>query len=65
MMEYVLAQLQQANFKSVILWVFEANTRARRFYEKHGFVLTEQRKLANGVAELMYRKDIENESGTD
>ena len=58
MMEYVLAQLQQANYESVILWVFEANTRARKFYEKHGFELTEQKKQANGIAELMYMKRI-------
>lgn len=58
MMEYVLAQLKQAQYESVILWVFEANTRARKFYEKHGFELTEQKKLANGIAELMYMKKI-------
>ena len=58
MMEYVLAQLQQAQYESVILWVFEENTRARKFYEKHGFALTEQKKLANGIAELMYLKKI-------
>jgi len=56
MMEYVLAQLQQANYEFVILWVFKDNKRARKFYEKHGFELTEQKKLANGIAELMYRK---------
>ena len=58
MMEYVLAQLRQAKFDSVILWVFEANIRARRFYEKHGFELTKQKKLANGIAERMYKKDL-------
>ena len=58
MMEYVLAQLQQANYESVILWVFEENSRARKFYEKHGFELTEQKKMAKGIAELMYMKKI-------
>ena len=58
MMEYVLAQLQQTQYESVILWVFENNTRARKFYEKHGFELTEQKKLANGIAELMYKKHL-------
>ena len=58
MMEYVLAQLQQVNYESVILWVFEDNKRARKFYEKHGFELTEQKKLTNGIAELMYRKKL-------
>ena len=58
MMEYVLTQLQQAQYESVILWVFEDNKRARKFYEKHRFELTEQKKLANGIAELMYKKDL-------
>ena len=58
MMDHVLAQLQQAQYESVILWVFEANSRARKFYEKHGFELTEQKKLANGIAELMYMKRL-------
>ena len=58
MMEYVLAQLQQAQYESGILWVFEDNTRARKFYEKHGFELTGQKKPANGIAELMYKKRL-------
>ena len=59
MMKYVLNNLRQAQYKSVILWVFEANTRARRFYEKHGFKLTEQTKSFNGVTEVMYEKGLE------
>lgn len=59
MMQHVLAQLREENYASVILWVFEANTRARAFYEKHGFKLTGQEKLANGIVELMYRKNLE------
>lgn len=58
MMHHVLAELQQQGYDSVILWVFEANTRARRFYEKHGFSLTEEKKLINGIAEVMYRKSL-------
>lgn len=58
MMEYVLAQLQQANYESVILWVFEDNKRARKFYEKHGFELTGRTKAYNGITEVMYRKKL-------
>ena len=58
MMEYVLAQLQQAHYESAILWVFDANTRARKFYEKHGFELTGQTKAYNGITEVMYRKKL-------
>lgn len=56
MMEYVLAQLRSIGFTSAILWVFEDNTRARRFYEKHRFELTSQTKAYNGITEVMYRK---------
>lgn len=58
MMAYVLDQLQQAQYEDVILWVFEANQRARKFYEKHGFVLTEHKKMAKGITELMYRRNV-------
>ena len=56
MMEYVLKVLQQEKYQSVILWVFAENMRARRFYEKHGFLLTEREKQVNGTTEIMYRK---------
>ena len=59
MVKYVLNDLRQAQYRSVILWVFEANTRARRFYEKHGFKLTEQTNSFNGVTEVMYEKGLE------
>ena len=58
MMKHVLDELFRAQYRSVILWVFEANTRARRFYEKHGFNLTEQTKSFNGVTEVMYEKGL-------
>lgn len=59
MMQYVLGELRKARYKSVILWVFEKNTRARHFYEKIGFELTEQKTICNGVTEVMYQKELE------
>lgn len=56
MMEYVIDKLRQEQYDSVILWVFEANSRARKFYAKHGFEMTSCKKEANGILELMYRK---------
>ena len=58
MMRYVLARLQQQKYESVILWVFEANLRARKFYEKHGFTLTGQKKLERSAPEVMYMKSL-------
>lgn len=40
MMEHALVNMRTAGFKSVMLWVFERNTRARKFYEKCGYALT-------------------------
>lgn len=58
MMKYVLEQLKKEGYKSVILWVFEANIRARKFYEKHGFELTEHKRQTNGTWEIMYMRSL-------
>lgn len=46
-------------YDQVVLWVFEENHTARKFYERHGFEATEERKDSFGASELMYRKRIE------
>jgi len=38
LMEYTLSELKRLGHTKALLWVFEQNARARRFYEKHGFV---------------------------
>lgn len=58
MMAYVLDDMSRAGFSKVILWVFEDNAQARRFYEKQGFSPTDVRSPAHGSWERMYRKDI-------
>ena len=58
MMEHILNEIRQAGYPSVILWVFAENVRARRFYEKHGFVLAEKTKFTYDAAEVMYRKQL-------
>ena len=58
MINHILKEIQDSKYDSVILWVFEKNTRARRFYEKHGFELTNNTQLAYDAVEVMYRKDL-------
>lgn len=58
MMSHVLDEIRIAGYMEVVLWVFEKNIRATNFYEKHGFVLTNQRKEINGVVEVMYSKKL-------
>ena len=36
-----IAELKQCGFDKVLLWVLEENDRARKFYEKNGFICSE------------------------
>lgn len=58
MMNYIVSELCQTHYHSLILWVFEANTRARKFYEKHNFRPTGQTKSFNHAVEMMYQKEL-------
>lgn len=55
-----VGQLHKDGYAGVYLWVLEANLRARRFYEKNGFVCTGVRKEAviggTQVWELRYEQ---------
>jgi RimJ/RimL family protein N-acetyltransferase len=60
LMEYILREIQSQSYEKVLLWVFEANGRARRFYEKCGFVLEGAVKDSGfGIArEVRYKRDL-------
>ena len=48
--------LRQIGHRPVYLWAFRENTRARRFYEKHGFCRdgTERISVFDGAVEVRY-----------
>lgn len=58
MMNHILSDIKNSGFNKVMLWVFKENHRARKFYEKHGFVLTEKSKNFSNAIEVMYCKDL-------
>lgn len=58
MMETVLRDVAAAGYKKIMLWVFEANQSARRFYEKHGFAANGKIKAGWGAAEICYEKEL-------
>lgn len=58
MMERILKDIRQAGFNKVMLWVFEENNRARKFYEKHGFRLSDKTKKFCDAIEVMYHKEL-------
>ena len=56
MMNHILSDIKNSGFNKVMLWVFKENHRARKFYEKYGFVLTEKSKNFSNAIEVMYCK---------
>ena len=55
------AALKQIGNRSVFLWAFKGNKRARRFYEKHGFRWDGSERVSefDGALEVRYVKDSE------
>ncbi len=63
LIERCISELKDMGFKRIMLWVLEENFRARCFYEKHKFKLTDEYMNDNiggrDVREIMYLYDIE------
>lgn len=58
MLEYVIEEVKEAGFDKIMLWVFEKNARARKFYENHGFIAADKVKTFYDAVEIMYCKEI-------
>ena len=58
MMDAVLHDIKAAGYAKVMLWVFEDNARARRFYEAHGFSASGKAKPNTEPVEICYEKDL-------
>ncbi len=57
MMERILGDMERAGYSKIMLWVFEDNVRAIRFYEALGFVASGKKQPALGAVEEMYIKE--------
>ena len=58
MMDAVLHDITAAGYSKVMLWVFEDNIRARRFYEAHGFTTSGKTKPNIEPTEICYEKNL-------
>ena len=59
LIKWGLEELKKKNYKKVALWVVDENTRARRFYEKMGFLNEGEYRIINPgkeIEELRYVK---------
>ena len=61
LMDTALSELSRLGYEKAMLWVFEENKRARRFYERYGFVFDGTKKdsgfssSAGNTTEVRYR----------
>lgn len=58
MMKRVLDDVKHAGYSKLMLWVFDSNMRAIRFYEVHGFAASGKKRPALGATEEMYIKEM-------
>ena len=58
MMGTVLHDIAHAGYSKLMLWVFEDNTRARKFYESLGFTANGKVKTAMEATEVCYEKEL-------
>lgn len=58
MMEAVLRDAAAASYEKIMLWVFEKNARARRFYESNGFSPNGRTQLGLGAVEICYERAL-------
>jgi RimJ/RimL family protein N-acetyltransferase len=60
MMDFAIAEIKRLGYSKVMLWVFKDNSRARRFYEKNGFVAdgTVKDSGFSSADEVRYRLDV-------
>ena len=55
-----LIEYAKANFPVEYLWAIEKNTDALRFYQAHGFLLTDQKQFEEGTTEYLVMLKAEN-----
>ena len=58
MMEAVLREAAAAAYEKIMLWVFEKNARARRFYEANGFSPNGRTQFGLGAVEVCYERTL-------
>lgn len=58
MLEQVLDDVKKAGYSKIMLWVFEENERAIKFYKVHGFAASGRKQTALGAVEEMYQKEM-------
>ena len=56
MMDRVLGDVKAAGYSKIMLWVFDSNVRAIRFYEKHGFTSSGRKQPVFSYYHLLSRR---------
>ena len=59
-LDWVIKELKRKGYKKVALWVVEENIRARKFYEKVGFIHEGEIRIINAGREIQEHRYIKN-----
>lgn len=49
LVEYLISQVREKGFQKILLWVIKDNVRARKFYEKNGFINSAKTRIIEGT----------------
>lgn len=58
MLKQIFEDVKMAGYSKIMLWVFDNNVRAIKFYETHGFASSGKKHPALGAVEEMYIKEL-------
>ncbi len=58
MMERLLYDVKSGGYSKIMLWVFDNNARAIKFYKANGFAASGKKQPAFGAVEEMYIKEL-------
>lgn len=52
LVEYLISQVREKGFQKILLWVIKDNVRARKFYEKNGFINSGKTRIIEGTGKV-------------
>lgn len=52
LVEYLVSQVREKGFQKILLWVIKDNVRARKFYEKNGFINSGKTRIIEGTGKV-------------
>lgn len=59
LLEYLIQQVRKKGFQKIILWVIKDNVKARKFYERNGFINSGETRIIEGTDKIDCRYEYD------